>query len=272
MDTIVLFIIVVGLQFFLGKFLPAHSYQWFNKYLNYLDNLIGLKRINLEIIRVIIYFIPFVILLVLIRWLGAPDSPMANLLGSLLSIVIFWYLMTLDTLMKVVEKTSLTEDLSQSEKSLNTAVDIQRQCSNYRELGVEVLLSANIRVFTLLFLYAIFGLWGSVLFIFFQLCIHNNIAVTLLSPINQVLAWIPTRITAFIYCMIVNPSEGAMIWLKNITYTLANEDMLLKCIDKSIGEQLGDSWEMDSMQAIKNYLQYSLVIWLIFAILLSLIF
>lgn len=270
---IIILFLVTGLgQLFLGKLLPLSGYKWFDSYLDLINRVLGIEKVKLDIIKVVIYCVPVFIALIILHALFIIDSAWLQLIMSLLYIAVFWYLVTLDTVMQMLEKAASVGDFSQSQQLLNTPVDQQRTISNYKDAGMAALLSLNVRVFTLLFLYAIFGLWIPTLFVILQLCIAKNTAVSILKPINQVLAWIPARITGFVYCVITNPASAAMSWWKSFNVSLDNEIMLRNCIDNSIGAQNQGNWESDSIEMIVNTARYAVVIWLVFAFILSLFF
>lgn len=237
-------------------------FQWGERYFSWLFPHLNFAQFGW--LKLVLLFIPlalitFVLEMSLTRGIFA-------LYQLLVSVLIVWFCLSPFTWNeKVVEVDSGAKDAKAKKTTLKKKVVVMPMLE-------QLLSDANSQVFAVLFWFVVFGPVGAALYRAITVLKqsterHDSLAVLQVSAttLEQLVNWLPARITSFSYLLAGDFSHGFGRWLELAKQGLSSSKDILNQVGLLVMSVDSQADSQDELQAMtKRLLDRSLIIWLVF--------
>ncbi|MBA2656187.1 MAG: hypothetical protein H0U70_04290 [Tatlockia sp.] len=223
-------------------------FNWFPTYCNKIFQTLQQSAWLLNpVILMAIFVLPIVLIVALV--LAMADHLLFGLIGFLLNLVIFYYCIG----------------------PSNPFYPVRSELDNENsELFVGIyFVQANRQLFSLIFWYGITGILGALVYRLITLCREQELTARPAIQITNLMEWIPTRITVFLFLLVGNFQKGILFYKQNfISSPLNNERLLseggLLCLRTSENETV-------QLPSAEKLVEHALIVNLVFLALFTLI-
>ncbi|MBS0359446.1 MAG: regulatory signaling modulator protein AmpE [Proteobacteria bacterium] len=255
--NLIVVLICLGLERYLniGVFLNRFKFsQLFVSYISLLKSYLKNESFWKSWVGLALIVLPPVIVLSILSCLLM--RPMHGLLYIVLNVVVLLFCFGPDDLFyhiknyfqfKETDPKAADEELA---AILGSVIPADRSTVN-RSLTKALFLRANTGIFSVLFWFILAGPAGALLYrlitLLYPYAVQNNMTVARPAElVQQILEWIPIRITALIYALVGNFMPSFQCWLKKIWSGLSGNAVILnECGLAALGADVQDEADAD---------------------------